>query len=162
AGAFRTRRRRSPLGPGVPPGGPGTGRGRDAAVQLSPLLTLRSLKERPLSTAFREVIAAMRRVRIITLTAAVVALGVLLAADRPAMMRKHDGKNYDSYGVHHDLVRRVEDSTGAGHADKSTIFAEGFKSPETGIGAGVLARGNKVWYTCIPDLWLLEDTKGTG
>jgi quinoprotein glucose dehydrogenase len=83
-------------------------------------------------------------------------------ADRLAMMRKHDGKNYDSYGVHHDRVRRLEDTTGSGKADKSTVFADGFKSPESGIGAGVLARGNKVWYTCIPDLWLLEDTKGTG
>src|SRR5262249_45784658 len=39
---------------------------------------------------------------------------------------------------------------------------DGFSHAADGIGAGLLARGNKVWFTCIPDLWLLEDTKRTG
>src|SRR5947209_4730486 len=45
---------------------------------------------------------------------------------------------------------------------KATVYADGFNTPEAGIGAGLLARHGKVWYTCIPDLWLLADTKGTG
>src|SRR5436853_23306 len=40
--------------------------------------------------------------------------------------------------------------------------ADGFNRAEDGLGSGVLARNGKVWYTCIPDLWLLQDTKGTG
>src|SRR5258708_4137499 len=44
----------------------------------------------------------------------------------------------------------------------ATVFAEGFNSHVSGIGAGVLARQGRVWYTCIPDLWMLQDTKGSG
>src|SRR5204863_724524 len=58
--------------------------------------------------------------------------------------------------------RLVVDSDGDGKADKATIFADGFSHLHDGIGSGVLARDGKVWYTCIPDLYLLEDTKGTG
>ena len=39
--------------------------------------------------------------------------------------------------------------------DRSTVFAEGFNSLTTGVGAGILARGNDLWFTCVPHLWLL-------
>ncbi len=82
-------------------------------------------------------------------------------ADRIAMYRKHlKGKTYDSYSIDHDRIRLVWDSTGKGRADKSTVFADGFHHVEDGIGSGVLARHGKVWYTCIPDLWLLQEGKG--
>ncbi|HWY86965.1 MAG TPA: PVC-type heme-binding CxxCH protein [Gemmataceae bacterium] len=83
-------------------------------------------------------------------------------ADRLTMYKKYLGKKFDTYGKEQDRIRLVEDTKGTGRADKSTIFADGFKSPAEGLGAGVLARGGKVWYTCIPNLWLLEDTTGTG
>jgi quinoprotein glucose dehydrogenase len=83
-------------------------------------------------------------------------------ADRLAMYRKYLGKNYPTYEIEQDRVRLIEDTKGTGKADKSTIFAGGFKDAASGLGSGVIARGGKVWYTCIPDLWLLQDTKGTG
>jgi quinoprotein glucose dehydrogenase len=83
-------------------------------------------------------------------------------ADRVAMYRKHLKADFPSYEVAEDRVRRLEDTTGSGVADKSTVFADGFHLASQGIGAGLLARGDRVWYTCIPDLWLLRDTKGTG
>jgi quinoprotein glucose dehydrogenase len=83
-------------------------------------------------------------------------------ADRLALYKKYLGKNFASYAKEQDRVRMVQDTTGSGKADKSTIFADGFKNALDGIGAGVVARHGKVWYTCIPDLWLLADTKGTG
>ena len=82
--------------------------------------------------------------------------------DRVAMYRKHLGKTFPSWEVDQDRVRMLEDTRGEGKADKSTIFADGFKSAASGIGSGVLAYHGKVYYTCIPDLWMLEDTKGTG
>jgi quinoprotein glucose dehydrogenase len=82
--------------------------------------------------------------------------------DRVAMMKKHVGDKIQDYAVHHDRVRLLEDSSGAGKADKSTVFADGFHHVEDGIGAGLIARNGDVWYTCIPNLWKLRDTKGTG
>jgi quinoprotein glucose dehydrogenase len=83
-------------------------------------------------------------------------------ADRVAMYRKHLKGEFASYEVAHDRVRLLEDTLGKGVADKSTVFADGFHRASQGIGAGLLARGDSVWYTCIPDLWLLRDTKKHG
>jgi quinoprotein glucose dehydrogenase len=83
-------------------------------------------------------------------------------ADRLAMLKRRVRDNAASYGVHHDRVRLLEDTKGAGKADRSTVFADGFNGIEAGIGAGLLARGGEVWFTCIPGLWRLRDTKGTG
>jgi quinoprotein glucose dehydrogenase len=82
--------------------------------------------------------------------------------DRLAMLRKYLGGKFHEYETEHERVRLVEDTKGAGKADKATVFADGFKDAEVGIGAGVLARKGNVYYTCIPDLWLLKDTKGKG
>ena len=78
-------------------------------------------------------------------------------ADRVAMYKKHLKGKFSTYEGDHDRVRLVEDTKGQGRADKSTVFADGFKNAADGLGSGVLARSGKVWYTCIPDLWLLED-----
>src|SRR5581483_11697397 len=83
-------------------------------------------------------------------------------ADRLAMYRKHLGKKFGSYGLEHDRIRMIEDTDGDGIADKARVFADGFGNPEDGLGSGVLARGDTVWYACIPHLWQLRDTKSTG
>jgi quinoprotein glucose dehydrogenase len=83
-------------------------------------------------------------------------------ADRVAMYRKHHGSKFASYETEHDRVRLVEDTDGDGVADRATVFADGFHHAADGLGSGVLARKGRVYYTCIPDLWLLQDTKGTG
>jgi quinoprotein glucose dehydrogenase len=83
-------------------------------------------------------------------------------ADRVAMYRKHLKDKFASYEVDHDRVKLIEDTKGAGVADRATVFADGFHTAAEGIGAGVLARKGNVYYTCIPDVWLLRDTKGAG
>jgi quinoprotein glucose dehydrogenase len=84
-------------------------------------------------------------------------------ADRVAIYRK-DAKNkfHQDYEKERERIRLLEDTTGSGRADKSTVFRDDFGRAEDGIGAGLLARKGNVYYTCIPDLWLLKDTKGTG
>jgi len=80
-------------------------------------------------------------------------------ADRVAMYKKHKYPGYEKFG---EQLRQVWDSTGGGRADKSTVFAGPFNRPEDGLAAGVLARKGNVYFACIPDLYLLKDTKGDG
>jgi len=83
--------------------------------------------------------------------------------DRVAMYRRwFDDETFVSYGQAPDRVRLVEDTDGDGRADRATVFADGFNDVADGIGAGLLARDGRVWYTCIPDLWLLIDEDGDG
>lgn len=81
-------------------------------------------------------------------------------ADRVKMYRKHAKEKFaDTYEKDHDRVKLVWDSKGAGVADQASVFADGFKNAADGLGSGVLARKGNVYFTCIPDLWLLKDTK---
>jgi quinoprotein glucose dehydrogenase len=80
-------------------------------------------------------------------------------ADRLAMYKKY---KFPQYPENSEKVKLIWDSTGSGKADKSTVFADGFNRAEDGIAAGVLARKGNVYFTCIPDLYLLKDTKNEG
>lgn len=82
--------------------------------------------------------------------------------DRLAYFKKHLKDKVSDYTLHEDRIRRLEDRDGDGQAEVSTIFADGFNGILDGAGAGVFARNNKVWYTCIPNLWLLEDHNDDG
>ena len=82
--------------------------------------------------------------------------------ERLEMFKKHLGDKVSAYGVEHDRIRRLVDRDGDGKADESTIYADGFHGILEGTGAGLLARGGTVLYTCIPKLWALRDTNDDG
>ncbi|MEX2380890.1 MAG: PVC-type heme-binding CxxCH protein [Opitutales bacterium] len=82
--------------------------------------------------------------------------------DRIATMKRHLGDRISQATEHSERVRLIEDRDGDGVADRSTVFADGFNEIADGIGAGVLPRKGKVWYTNIPHLWQLSDTTGDG
>ena len=80
--------------------------------------------------------------------------------DLRALFKKYDVKGLTDYS---ERVTLLEDRTGSGRASHATVFADGiFNSPVDGIGAGLLARKGSVYFANIPNLWLLQDTKGTG
>ena len=90
-------------------------------------------------------------------------LAARTVADRVAMYRKYAKDKFkETYEKERDRVRMLEDTKGAGKADRSTVFCDDFGRAEDGIGAGLLARQGNVYFTCIPDVWLLKDTKNTG
>ncbi len=81
--------------------------------------------------------------------------------DRVAMFKRWSGDNFKKdYGTEHERVRLLRDTDGDGVVDQSVTYADGFKDPSVGIAAGVLEHNGAVYYTCIPDLWKLEDTDG--
>ena len=70
-------------------------------------------------------------------------------------------KDYNKDGSHdwRDLqvlseeVFLISDVNGDGKADQKTVFANGFNSEITGIGAGVLHHDGHVYATVAPDVW---------
>lgn len=64
--------------------------------------------------------------------------------------------------VHSELIHRLVDEDGDGIADKSTLFAEDFRTMLTGVAAGVHAEGDRVFATIAPNVWMLRDTNGDG
>ncbi|MCU0705587.1 MAG: HEAT repeat domain-containing protein [Fimbriiglobus sp.] len=92
-------------------------------------------------------------------------LQIQTAADRLKVYEKHKSRvpgGMDWYTKYADQVRRLEDTTGDGKADKSTVFAGGFNRPLDGIMAGVLAHNGDVFVTNIPSLWKLTDSENQG
>jgi quinoprotein glucose dehydrogenase len=81
--------------------------------------------------------------------------------DRIALIRRKMGPNARTFARDPDVIRLLEDAAGTGKADKSAVFAE-FKDMADGVAAGVVVRKNNVYVTNIPNLWLLQDTKGDG
>jgi quinoprotein glucose dehydrogenase len=82
--------------------------------------------------------------------------------DRLSEMKRHLGDRFATYSDQSERISLLEDRSGHGKADHATVFAENFNTPLDGIGAGVLARKGQVWFTDIPNLWLLSDTNGDG
>ncbi len=82
--------------------------------------------------------------------------------ERGEMYLKHHPEYATEWTDQHDRIKRLVDTDGDGKADEVTVFAAGFNDLLDGTGAGVLARGKDLWYTCIPKLWKLSDADMDG
>ncbi|MBU6221600.1 MAG: PQQ-dependent sugar dehydrogenase [Planctomycetes bacterium] len=82
--------------------------------------------------------------------------------DRIAYHNRLLGAEAVEYEHYDDRVRRLSDTDGDGRADRVEVFADGFNRLQDGTAAGVLARRDDVWLTCIPSLYRLRDLDGDG
>ena len=83
--------------------------------------------------------------------------------ERRAMLEKWKDKYpKDYFTKYSERVRLLEDSTGAGRADKVTVFADGFNDTLDGPAAGVLVGDGVVYLACAPKVWALHDRAGKG
>ncbi|MCE9528337.1 MAG: HEAT repeat domain-containing protein [Planctomycetales bacterium] len=89
-------------------------------------------------------------------------LAAQTVADRLAYIQRHLKEKAVDYTRQDDRIRLLEDADGDGKADKASVFAAGFNKIEEGTGAGVLVRGDDVFYTNIPNLWRLKDKDHDG
>jgi quinoprotein glucose dehydrogenase len=81
-------------------------------------------------------------------------------ADRDAKYRKHLKSRYAEYEKASDRVRLLIDTKGTGKPDTSYVFSDGYRRAVDGLGSGVLVHEGNVYFTCIPDLYRLKDTRG--
>ena len=90
-------------------------------------------------------------------------LAVQSVEDRVAYMKRFYPDSWNrEFQTQDDRIRLLEDTDGDGIADASKVFSNRYNGIAMGTGAGVLQYRDKVYYTCIPDLWLLGDSDGDG
>jgi quinoprotein glucose dehydrogenase len=82
--------------------------------------------------------------------------------DRIAYIKKNFPKDWPQLEQQTEVIRVIEDTKNAGKADSSRVYADGFKTMLDGIASGILAHDGKVWFTNIPNLWLLSGMKPDG
>ncbi|MBK8974730.1 MAG: HEAT repeat domain-containing protein [Planctomycetes bacterium] len=89
-------------------------------------------------------------------------LAARTVADRVANVRRHFADDLAAWTREQERVRCLIDDDGDGRTDRSTVFADGFAELADGIAAGVLAHGDRVFFTDIPHLWELTDADRDG
>ncbi len=89
-------------------------------------------------------------------------LAARTVADRVKYIQRHWSETIDHYQNQDDRIRLLLDNDSDGVADSSTVFADHFNEIAMGTGAGVLSYRDHVYFTCIPDLWVMRDDDKDG
>lgn len=73
--------------------------------------------------------------------------------NRGAFLLQQFAANPGPLTQHSERITLLEDQDRDGRADRSTVFAEGFRQPVAGPAAGVLAWNHELWFASVPELW---------
>ncbi|MBC7979493.1 MAG: PQQ-dependent sugar dehydrogenase, partial [Armatimonadetes bacterium] len=82
--------------------------------------------------------------------------------DRQKLYLSRLGPKISEWKQLSERIRLIEDRDRDGKADHASVFAEGFNDILDGTAAGIMARKGTVWFTCIPSLWQLRESAGSG
>jgi quinoprotein glucose dehydrogenase len=89
-------------------------------------------------------------------------LAAQTVAERRAYVERRMADRLQHYTESSELVRLLEDRDSDGVYDHSSIYSDGYNEIESGAAAGVMWVGDRLLFTCIPDLWELCDADGDG
>lgn len=89
-------------------------------------------------------------------------LAAQTVAERRAYVERRMADRLQHYTESSELVRLLEDRDSDGVYDHSSIYSDGYNEIESGAAAGVMWVGDRLLFTCIPDLWELRDADGDG
>ncbi|MEA2736316.1 MAG: quinoprotein glucose dehydrogenase, partial [Humisphaera sp.] len=88
-------------------------------------------------------------------------LASITVEKRLDVINKWNNNDLSKLTVYPDRLKLIEDKDNDGKADSSRIIAE-WKKPLDGLASGAITRGDDVYVTNIPDLWLLKDKDKDG
>lgn len=89
-------------------------------------------------------------------------LGFRRVSDREKFLTNAFGTNQIFLTRNADLLVSLLDTNNDGVIETRKIITPGgMRQVSSGLAAGVLARGNKVWFACVPDLWRFDDPLAT-
>lgn len=88
-------------------------------------------------------------------------LAAQTTADRLTMHRKWQEKlPLEKLTARSEKIRVLVDTDNDGSADEAKLFADSFNDILDGTAAGIMAFEGKIYFACIPKIWLLEDSNG--
>ena len=87
--------------------------------------------------------------------------------DREAYHKKWSGKEpdfltWDQFDDQSEVIKVLEDTTGDGKADKTTVFRDDFNAPLAGPSGGLIEKDGTVYFAMIPGVYSLKDINGDG
>jgi quinoprotein glucose dehydrogenase len=89
-------------------------------------------------------------------------LALRRVSDREKFLTNAFGTNQIFLTRNADLMVALLDTNRDGVIETRKIMTPGgLRQVSSGLAAGVLARGNKVWLACVPDLWRFDDPQAT-
>ncbi len=77
-----------------------------------------------------------------------------------AAKKSPNAKPLSYFTEYSEVIRIIEDRDGDGKCDHAQVYAEGFNDPLDGTAAGIMALDGKIYFACIPNVWMLEDKDG--
>ncbi|MDB4537153.1 HEAT repeat domain-containing protein [Akkermansiaceae bacterium] len=94
-------------------------------------------------------------------------ISVMTLEDRVAFHKKWSGKEpdflkWEQFDDQSEVIKVLEDTTGDGKADKTTVFRGDFNEPLAGPSGGLIEKDGTVYFAMIPGVYSLRDLDGDG